>query len=169
GYPRAAGLVANAAAVGVGAVVIRRAMLLVFRLLLARLQLARIVEDLATTALAAGWLLFWLYGAGLDPGSLLTTSAVITAVLAFSMQDTLGNVLGGIVLQLDASVRVGDWIQIDGTSGQVVDVGWRHTAIETRNRETVVIPNGWLVKNRFTVIGSRNDSRTRWRRWVWFD
>jgi CRP-like cAMP-binding protein len=31
-----------------------------------------------------------------------------------------------------------------------------------------VIPNGWLMKNRFTVIGSRNDPETRWRRWLWF-
>ncbi len=171
GYPRAASLATHTAVIGVGAVLLRLGTLLLFRVVvpLLRLSPARIVEDLTATVLAAGWLLFWLHGAGLDPGSLLTTSAVITAVLAFSMQDTLGNVLGGIVLQLDASVRIGDWIEVDGVSGQVVDVGWRHTAIETRNRETVVIPNGWLVKNRFTVIGSRGDPKTRWRRWVWFD
>jgi CRP-like cAMP-binding protein/small-conductance mechanosensitive channel len=170
-YPRFAKLAAGAAAVGIGALVIRLGTLLVFRVLLptVRLQFARIVEDLVSTGLTAGWLLFWLHGAGLDLASLLTTSAVITAVLAFSMQDTLGNVLGGIVLQLDASVRVGDWVEVDGSSGQVVDVGWRHTAVETRNRETVVIPNGWLVKNRFTVIGSRSDPKPRWRRWVWFN
>jgi len=162
---------AAAAAIGVGAVLIRLATMLLFRVVLPsmRLNMARIVEDLVTTALAAGWLLFWLHGAGLDPGSLLTTSAVITAVLAFSMQDTLGNVLGGIVLQLDSSVKVGDWVVIDSVSGQVVDVGWRHTAVETRNRETAIIPNGWLVKNRFIVIGSRNDPKPRWRRWVWFN
>lgn len=170
-YPRAARLFGHAATVGLGAIIIRLATMLVFQHLLPRLKLdfARIVEDLVTTVLAAAWLLFWLHGVGLDLGSLLTTSAVITAVLAFSMQDTLGNVLGGVVLQLDDSLRIGDWVKIDDISGQVVDVRWRHTAIETRNRETVVIPNGWLVKNRFTVIGSRNDAQLRWRRWVWFN
>jgi hypothetical protein len=54
-------------------------------------------------------------------------------------------------------------------SGRVVEIRWRHTAVETRNRETVMVPNGWLVKNRFTVIGSRADPETRWRRWVHFD
>lgn len=168
---RAAMLLMLVAAVGVGAVIIRLVTMAVFRWVLPALHLdfPRIVEDLVVTALAAAWLLYWLHGAGLDLRSLLATSAVITAVLAFSMQDTLGNVLGGVVLQLDASLRVGDWVRIDDVSGQVVDVRWRHTAIETRNRETVIIPNGWLVKNRFTVIGSRNDSRTRWRRWVWFN
>lgn len=170
GEQRASALFGHAATVGIGALVIRLACILLFQHTLPALKLsfARIVEDLVTTALGAAWLLFWLHGIGLDLGSLLTTSAVITAVLAFSMQDTLGNILGGVVLQLDNSLRIGDWVKIDDISGQVVDVRWRHTAIETRNRETVVIPNGWLVKNRFTVIGSRQDTQTRWRRWVWF-
>ncbi|MCB1610521.1 MAG: mechanosensitive ion channel [Xanthomonadales bacterium] len=169
--PRAGTLAVSLAAVGVGAVIIRLGSVLAFRLVMpaVRMEMPRIVEDLVVTALAAAWVLYWLHGAGVNLGSLLATSAVITAVLAFSMQDTLGNVLGGVVLQLDASLRVGDWVKIDDISGQVVDVRWRHTAIETRNRETVIIPNGWLVKNRFTVIGSRSDSRVRWRRWLWFN
>ena len=159
------------AIVGLGAVSIRLGGNLLFQVILPRLgmRLPRIAEDIFVTALIAAWGLLWLHGAGLDLTGLLATSAVITAVLAFSLQDTLGNILGGVVLQLDDSVRVGDWITIENVSGQVVDVRWRHTAIETRNRETVIVPNGWLVKNRFTVIGSRSDSKLRWRRWVWFN
>lgn len=171
GSARAAMLLSGAAVVGLGAVIIRLGGHLLFQVILPALRIdtARIVEDLFTTVLGAAWLLFWLHGAGLDLASLLTTSAVITAVLAFSMQDTLGNVLGGVVLQLDDSVRVGDWISFGDISGQVVDVRWRHTAVLTRNRETVVIPNGWLVKNQFTLVGSRSDPKPRWRRWVWFN
>ena len=98
-----------------------------------------------------GWGLVWLRLAGVDLASLITTSAVITGVVAFSMQETLGNILGGVVLQLDQSIRVGDWVKVDETSGRVVEIRWRYTAVETRNRETVVIPNGWLMKNRFTA------------------
>ena len=170
-YPRAASLSASVAMVGVGAVLIRLAVFGLFRgaLPILRFEPPRIVEDLVTTGLAAAWLLVWLHVVGVDLGSLVTTSAVITGVIAFSMQDTLGNVLGGVVLQLDDSVRVGDWVKLGDVSGQVVDIRWRHTAIETRNRETVVVPNGWLVKNQFTVIGSRRDPEPLWRRWVWFN
>ena len=169
-YTHGANVMLAISVVGIGAVIIRLSSSIVFQLLLPRmrLDLPRIVEDLCVTVLVVAWLMYWLAGAGFDLKSLLATSAVITAVLAFSMQDTLGNILGGVVLQLDSSLRVGDWVKIDDVSGQVVDVRWRHTAIETRNRETVVIPNGWLVKNRFTVIGSRRDAHTRWRRWLWF-
>jgi small-conductance mechanosensitive channel len=166
-----AGMVADVASVAVGAVLIRLSGILLFRVLLpaVRIAPARIVEDLVTAAVTLAWALAWLRMAGVDLASLITTSAVITAVIAFSMQETLGNVLGGVVLQLDQSIRVGDWVKVDDVSGRVVEIRWRHTAIETRNRETVVVPNGWLVKNRFTVIGSRADAETRWRRWVHFD
>jgi CRP-like cAMP-binding protein len=107
--------------------------------------------------------------AGVDLASLVTTSAVITAVVAFSMQDTIGNILGGVVLQLDNSIRVGDWVRVEDVSGQVVEIRWRYTAVETRNRETVMIPNSWLMKNRFSVIGSRFDPQVRWRRSVWLN
>ena len=58
----------------------------------------------------------------MELSSLVTTSAVITAVLAFSMQETLGNVLGGMVLQLEHSIRVGDWVRIEQVSGRVVEI-----------------------------------------------
>lgn len=144
--------------------------MMLFRLLLSalRISVVRIAEDLVSAGVLLVWGFVWLGLAGVDLASLVTTSAVITGVIAFSMQDTLGNILGGIVLQLDESMKVGDWVQIDEVRGRVTDVRWRFTAIETRNRETVFVPNSALVKNRFTVLGSRADSEVRWRRWVWF-
>lgn len=164
----AAALAADAASVLVGVVLIRLATIFVFRVALPAVgsHPARIVEDLATAALYVAWGLAWLRLSGVDLASLVATSAVITAVLAFSMQETLGNVLGGIVMQVDRSIHVGDWVRVEQASGRVVEIGWRHTAIETRDRETMIVPNGWLVKNRFTVIGSRADPRALWRRWV---
>jgi len=158
---------ADAATILAGVVLLRLATLFVFHVALAAIRPARIVEDLVSAALYAGWILVWLRLAGVDPTGLAATSAVITAVVALSMQHTLGNILGGVVLQLDRSLRTGDWVRLDdSTSGRVVDVTWRHTSIETRNGETVVVPNGWLIQNRFTVIGSRSAPRPLWRRIV---
>jgi small-conductance mechanosensitive channel len=108
-------MVVDAASILMGLVLIRLGAMVVFRLLLPALRLVtpRIVEDLVVTALFCAWGLLWFRMAGVELGSLLATSAVITAVLAFSMKDTLGNVLGGVVLQLDQSVRVGDWVRIE--------------------------------------------------------
>ena len=76
--------------------------------------------------------------------------------------------LGGVTLQLDNSLRVGDWVRLDDVSGRVTDVHWRFTSIETRNRELVMVPNSWLMKNRFTVIRGSDDALYAWRRAVQF-
>ena len=145
--------------------------MLVFRGLLpaVRLALPRIAQDLTVTGLSVAWCLLWLRLAGVDPSQLFTTSAIITAVVAFSIQDTLGNVLGGVALQLDSSLRVGDWVRLDDISGRVVDVRWRYTAIETRTRELVIVPNSWLMKNRFTVIRADGNAPLAWRRAIHFN
>lgn len=168
GGRRAAAVAADVASVLVGIVLIRLAGIFVFRIVLPAMKMspAAILEELVTPAICVAWVLIWLRMAGVELASLVATSAVVTAVLAFSMQETLGNVLGGILLQLDRSVRIGDWVKIDDTAGRVTEIGWRHTAVETRNRETVLVPNGWLMKNRFMVIGSRQDAHPVWRRWV---
>ncbi|HUK06164.1 MAG TPA: mechanosensitive ion channel family protein, partial [Burkholderiales bacterium] len=142
-----------------------------FRLLLPlmRLHPPRIVADLLVASAYAVLAVVQLRAVGLLPGEIIATSAVVTAVLAFAMQDTLGNVLGGLALQLDDSIRVGDWLKVDEVAGRVVDIGWRSTLVETRNWETVVIPNSQLMKGRVTILGQREGEPLQWRRWVFFD
>jgi small-conductance mechanosensitive channel len=152
------------AAVQISVVILFRALLPAFGV-----NAPRIAQDLTVAALWLAWGLVWLRLSGMDPSQLFTTSAVITAVLAFSMQDTLGNVLGGVALQLDNSLQVGDWVRVDDVNGRVIDVRWRYTAIETRNRELVIVPNSWLMKNRFTVIRARADEPLAWRRTLNFN
>ncbi len=124
----------------------------------------RIVEDLAIVAVYVVYSLAQLRGAGLDLSSIVTTSAILTAVIAFAMQDTLGNVLAGVAVQLDNSVRIGDWIRVDSVAGRVRDIRWRSTLIETRNWETVVVPNSMLMKARVEILGQRDGAPLQWRR-----
>src|SRR5204863_8542714 len=92
------------------------------------------------------------------------TSAILTAVIAFAMQDTLGNLLGGLSIQIDNTVQVGDWVRVDDLAGQVRDIRWRSTLIETRNWETVVIPNSVIMKGRVAILGKREGQPLQWRR-----
>jgi small-conductance mechanosensitive channel len=50
---------------------------------------------------------------GVNPTSALVSTAVVSAVLVISLQSTLGNIVGGVALQLDGSIREGDWIQLE--------------------------------------------------------
>ncbi|MFZ5561980.1 MAG: cyclic nucleotide-binding domain-containing protein [Pseudomonadota bacterium] len=168
GRSETAGLLDGLATLALGLLVIRLAGLTLFRVALPVLGLTppRILEDILIVVAYIVWGLIRLRYAGLDLGSLVATSAVITAILAFAMQDTLGNILGGIALQLDDSIHIGDWIKVDEVSGRVIEVHWRHTAVRTRNGEIVVLPNSLLMKSKFTIVG-REDT-PQWRRWVYF-
>ncbi len=170
-FMRAADIMHEVFIIGSGIATIRLLGQLVFRLILPAVKLTppRITEDLFVIVAYVAWFMVRLRYAGLDLSSILATSAVITAVIAFAMQDTLGNILGGLALQLDNSIEVGDWIKVDDISGKVMDIRWRSTLVETRNWETVVFPNSQLMKNKFLVLGRRTDEPVQWRRWVWFN
>jgi CRP-like cAMP-binding protein len=58
---------------------------------------------------------------------------------------------------------------MDNITGRVVDIRWRSTLVETRNWETVIIPNSTLMKNSFEVLGMRTGQPRKWRCWIHFN
>src|SRR6185436_6862445 len=49
------------------------------------------------------------------------------------------------------------------------EIRWRATLVETNNWETVVIPNGALMKNKFRVLGRVEGEPLKWRCSLEFD
>ncbi len=151
--------------------IINVASVLVFDVLLAGLRLRppRILRDLLLAAayIIAG--LSLLSQGGVNLNSIIVTSTVITAAIAFSLQDTLGNVMGGLALQMDRTISVGDWIRIGVDEGRVKEIRWRQTSIETRNWDTIVIPNSVLMRSQVMLLGHRTAAPTQQRRWVYFN
>ncbi len=147
------------------------AAVLLFDLLLplARLRIPRIARDVAV-ALSWVGLLLWLFSVhDVDVSGIVATSAVLTAVIGFSLQDTLANVMGGIALQIEGSFAAGDWVKFGDTSGRVKETGWRQTSIETRNGDTLLVPNSVLVKTPLLLLGKAGGRTSPMqRRWVFF-
>lgn len=135
-----------------------------------RLQLPNIVHELSLGAAYLITLLVFLRKNGVDFTSLVATSAVVTAILAFSMQATLGNVFGGVTLQLDDSISVGDWIRLGtDTEGLVKEIRWRHVVLETRDWDTVILPNSSLMAQNITLLGKREGHPVQRRTWINFN
>jgi small-conductance mechanosensitive channel/CRP-like cAMP-binding protein len=134
----------------------------------ARMEPPKIVQDLlfALAYAAAAILLLSRYQVNLF--GLVATSAVITAVIGFSLQETLGNIMGGMALQMERTIKVGDWIRVDDLEGKVKEIRWRQTSIETRNWDTVVIPNSVLIKGKVTLLGRRTGAPIQRRQWIYF-
>jgi small-conductance mechanosensitive channel/CRP-like cAMP-binding protein len=136
---------------------------------LIRAEAPRIVQDVVAAAAYIVGGLFLLSAWGVNLGGLIATSAVLTAVIGFSLQDTLGNLMGGMTLQMEKSIRPGDWLQVGDKVGRVLEVRWRQTTLETRDWETIIVPNSFLAKNQFMVLGRRYGEKTQLRRKIRFD
>lgn len=98
-----------------------------------------------------------LRSAGVEPGSLLATSALLTAVIGLSLQDTLGNLFAGLAIQAQRPFTVGDWVQLDNQGaqiGRVIEINWRATKILTLDQVEVIVPNGLVAKNSITNFSS---------------
>lgn len=134
-----------------------------------RIRVAPIVGDLTT-----GAAYFFVTGAvlsavGLELGSALAASTVAAAILTISLQGTLGNVVGGVALQLEGSLNAGDWVRVEGgREGRVAEVRWRHTILETRDGDTLVMPNAVLLGQPFLILGRRGGESGPHRMWVHF-
>jgi len=135
--------------------------LFLFQTLLAHRRIPRILNDFVFALSLIGYAIYRLNAVGVNLASLITTSALVTGALAFSAQETLGNLWGGIALQLEKTCRIGDWVRIDSITGQVVGIRWRYMAIATILNETIVIPNSMVMKNRITVVARRGDEPYR--------
>jgi small-conductance mechanosensitive channel/CRP-like cAMP-binding protein len=153
-------------------VVIDLVAILLFDLVLFALEIevANIVHDIV---LGGAYILAFigiLHRSGVHLSGIIATSAVVTVVLGLSLQATLGNVLGGIAMQLDDSIHVNDWVQLaSGQQGRITAIRWRHTVVETRNWDTIIVPNGALLGENIIILGQRQDQPIQHRMWVYFN
>ena len=98
--------------------------------------------------------------ANIDLVGLITTSAVLTAVLGLAAQEPLKDLIGGVSLQLEQVIREGDWVNIDDQVGQVTSISWRGTELRCKNGARVVLPHATVsVKNicNYSSFGSHRD------------
>ncbi len=155
----------------VGCAFVKLASIIVFDVILCITPLSppQVLRDITVAAGYVGVGMWLLSRNGVNLSSLVTTSAVMTGIIVFSLQDSLSNILGGLVLQIDEAFQVGDWVKIDQTAGKVKEITWRHVAIETRNWDTVIIPNSVLIKSQVLIQGQRSGKPLQTRRWIWFN
>ncbi len=112
--------------------------------------LPAIFKDIFQVLLYLGAVMGTLRAAGLEPSSLLTTSAVLTAVVGLSLQETLGNLFSGLAIQAQRPFEVGDWVQFDADNtavGQVIEISWRATKVLTLDRVEIIVPNATIAKS----------------------
>lgn len=82
---------------------------------------------------------------GINVGAAVAGLGVAGIAVGFAAQDTLANIIAGIVIFLDKPFVVGDWIRVEDRYGRVSDITLRSTRIRTPRNTYVVIPNKHIV------------------------
>jgi len=97
----------------------------------------------------------------------LTTLAVfggaIGVGIGFGLQAIASNFISGIIILLDRSVSIGDFVEIeDGRSGIVRELNMRSTTLETFDGKDIVVPNEKFIVESFTNW-THKDKNQRYR------
>ncbi len=96
---------------------------------------------------------------------ILATSGVLAMIIGLAVQLNITNLFAGVALNLERPFRLGDWIMVhgrtpkrdDGVVGQVIDINWRTTRLQTADDTVIVIPNGQLSEKTITNFMSPHE------------
>lgn len=109
-------------------------------------------EKIVSIAVWAAALLIGIDLLGIDLTALAVFSGAFGLAIGFGLQKTFGNLIAGIILLLDKSIKPGDVIAVTDTSGQqsfgqIRKIGIRAVSITTRDQKEYLIPNENLMIN----------------------
>ncbi len=145
---------------------ILKAMLLVALLLYGALALASLIQarisrvpnltpsirvllaQVARFALIVAAFLIALSSVGIDLSTFAVVGGAIGIGIGFGLQKVVSNLISGIILLLDRSIKPGDVIEVGETYGTVNSLGARCTSVVTRDGTEWLIPNEDLITQR---------------------
>jgi small-conductance mechanosensitive channel len=87
---------------------------------------------------------------GIDLTAFAVFSGAIGVGVGFGLQKVVSNLISGVILLLDRSIKPGDVIEIDGTYGSVSTLNARYASVLTRDGKEYLIPNEDLITQRVT-------------------
>ena len=90
-------------------------------------------------------LIVGLKAAGFDLTGLAVFSGAVGVGLGFGLQKVVSNLVSGIIILLDRSIKPGDVISLGDTFGWIEELGARYVSVVTRDGREYLIPNEDLV------------------------
>lgn len=82
---------------------------------------------------------------GVPMASVITVLGTAGAAIALSLQGSLGNLAGGIMLVIFRPFKVGDYVETSGVAGTVKEINLFYTVLNTVDNCRINVPNGSLM------------------------
>jgi small-conductance mechanosensitive channel len=107
-------------------------------------------------ALMTVGLLIILDTAGIDVTIVTVIFGALGIGISLSLQNIISNLFAGIIILIERPIKVGDLIQIDNTTGEVVDISLRATSIITNRNAAVIVPNSSFITSQVVNLSYRD-------------
>ena len=81
--------------------------------------------------------------------AIISAAGVSGIVIGLALQGTLSNTISGVVLSFRQNLNIGNWVETNGYSGQVIDINLNYFVIKEADNNMVIIPNKTILENPF--------------------
>lgn len=142
--------------------IVRALIILLVGWVIARLA-SKLSKRLSTTVISAHHKvllskgLFWgvfilflvtaLYQMGFKLGVLLGTAGIVSVALGFAAQTSASNLISGLFVLSEEAFQIGDFITVNGTTGEVLSIDLLSVKLRTFDNLYVRIPNETIIKS----------------------
>ncbi|GLP78250.1 membrane protein [Mycobacterium antarcticum] len=101
--------------------------------------------------IALGLALIFSYIWGANVGGLFTALGVTSIVIGLTLQNSVGQIISGLLMLFEQPFQLGDWLETKAARGRVVEVNWRAVHLET-STGLQITPNSMLAGESFTNL-----------------
>ena len=91
--------------------------------------------------------------------TVLASAGVVGLAIGLALQGTLNNTFSGVFLSFLPQLQIGDWIETNGYSGEVIEISLRNIIIKEPDNNYVVIPNSKIIEQPFKNFSRTSRSR----------
>ena len=85
---------------------------------------------------------------GLNLSSIAMVAGALSVGIGFGLQNIVSNLVSGIILMFERSIKIGDFVELSDTlRGSVADIRMRSTILNTNGNIDVIVPNRNFIEN----------------------
>ncbi|AUC84602.1 mechanosensitive ion channel protein MscS [Polaribacter sp. ALD11] len=81
--------------------------------------------------------------------AIVSAAGVSGIVIGLALQGTLSNTISGVVLSFRKNLNIGNWVETNGFSGEVIDINLNYFVIKEFDNNMVIIPNKTILESPF--------------------
>ncbi|MEM8723485.1 MAG: mechanosensitive ion channel domain-containing protein [Cyanobacteria bacterium P01_G01_bin.39] len=121
-----------------------------------QIKVPNLFFQLFRTTVALGIVYYLLTGVwGIDISQLTTAVGVGSIAVGLALQDTLSNLVSGLLILIAKPFKVGDWISVNGCEARVMEQNWWSVTVKHNTwGYQYVIPNSTLANATITNYGT---------------